>query len=536
VRLPETAAPEANETMPASSPAKPILTVMISPREGHGLSEASLSSVLADDSLPFDLVWLDVLTPPATLQAVEALRNEKDFAIVRFEGWIAPAAARKAALERIATPYVLFIDNDVFVEPGAFQRLVACAEETGAGLVAPLYLEGDGRGPRAIHMAGGVLERDATGALVREAHGLAHARAGEAARLVRSQIDYPEYHCLLARTDLVRREGVISDDVLLVHEHIDLALKARVLGAGVWMEPTARVTFGGLERRLGDLAFFLRRWDEAACEASLEAFARRWPIADADAFFVGVRAFVRDRGAAARPFHPGARGAGLGAPMTAAELAQTRTALREQALARGYSPDDARAFEAAGDFATLIFDSTYRADGRPFLNHVIGTASALVRYDFRREVVMAGLLHAAYTHRPDWMAPAEIARVLGPTGPVDAIVRALPHAKTQLASGVVATDLTLHETWALAIGAANEADMLLSGEYRASGRPREIAPAGLALLADVLTLAGAPGLAASADGAPGEGTQGPLLGFSPLHGSFRLDARNRRLAPVRPHT
>ena len=33
--------------------------------------------------------------------------------------------------------------------------------------------------------------------------------------------------------------------------------------------------------------------------------------------------------------------------------------------------------------------------------------------------------------------------------------------------------------------------------------------------------------------APAVFGQGPVLGHAPIHASFRLDARNRRLAPVR---
>ncbi|HUZ13406.1 MAG TPA: glycosyltransferase [Caulobacteraceae bacterium] len=509
------------------------LTVMVSPREGHGLAEASLASVLADDALDFDLVYVDVLAPATTAAALAAACAAHGGVLVRHDAWVAPSVARKAALARVETPYVLFIDNDVLVEPGCFARLVACAQETGAGLVAPLYLEGDERAASSIHMAGGVLVRDAAGRLEREEHELAHAPLERAERLARRQIDHAEYHCVLARTDFARRPGVISEDVLLVHEHIDLALKARELGFGVWLEPAARVNYAAAAgRRLGDLDFFRRRWDEAGCDASLAAFARRWPIADPDAFFAGIRVFVRERMARTSPLHPGAAGADRDLPMAPAELAQTRTALREQALGRGYGAVAARALESACDFATLSFDGLYRADGRPFLNHAIGTASALVRYDLRLDVVLAGLLHAAYTHRPPWIDPGEVTRVLA-SGGADRIVLALPAAKAQIADGASAAQLTLTQAWALAIEAANEADMLLSGEYRASGRPREIAPRGLALLGDVLDRVGTPGLATTAAAPAGEGAQGPLLGFSPLHGSFRLDARNRRLEAVR---
>jgi GT2 family glycosyltransferase len=515
---------------------EPLLTVVVSTREGHALMVASLKSVLADDALPFDLIYIDIMAPPEAAATVQAIGKARGFPVIRHDAWTPPSAARKAALARVETKYVAFVDNDVFVEPGCFARLVACAEETGAGVVAPLYLQGTSERAVSIHMAGGVLQRDDAGALIFEEHGETSSDLGQIDALTRGQVDYVEYHCVLLRTDLAKADGVISDDVLIVHEHIDLSLAARQRGLSVWMEPAARITYadaGG--PRLVDLAFFRQRWDAAACEASLEAFCRRWPVGDKERFLTPARSFYRERLQRTAPFHARASGAGLDRPMAPGELAQTRTALREQAQARGYDLDQVKGLELACDFATLIHDGVYRPDGRPFLNHVIGTASALIRYDLRQEVVIAGLLHAAYTHRPVWVDPAEVSRLLTSGGIIDQIVRALPAAKAQLAGGAVVADLSLGESLALAVEAANEADMLLAGEYRACGRPREIRARGAALLEDALGLLGAPGLAASAAGAPGQGAQNPILGFQRLHSSFRLDARNRRVHAVIPN-
>jgi hypothetical protein len=512
----------------ATSNAKPMLTVVVSPREMHVLAEASLRSVLADDSAPFDLIYLDILSPPETAAAVDALCAERDFPVIRHNGWIAPSAARKIALTRVATPYVVFIDNDVFVEPGCFARLLACAEETGAGLVGPLYLQGPAD-QREVHMAGGRLERDEAGAIVADEYVLSTEPEVAAESLQRQQVDFVEYHCVLARTALAREPDVLSDEVLHTREHIHTALASRERGFSVWLEPTARVHFGHYTPpRIGDLAFYHRRWDEAECEKSIAAFCRRWPVAEPDRFLVGIRSFVRHKWGLSHALRPGVERTGLEQPMPATELAQTRTALREQAIAAGCDAASVRALESACDYATLLSDGLYRADGRPFLNHLIGTASVLVRYGFRQDVVLAGLLHAAYTHRPPWFDPDEISRVLASGGEADTIVRGLPDAKAQLAAGASAGTLTLLEGCSLAVEAASEADTLLSGEYRASGRPPELKPVGASLLSEVLGQLEAPGLAATAMSPPGDGLQGPVLGRGPPFDSFRLDAQNRR--------
>ena len=500
------------------------LTVVVSPREDHQMAEASLRSVFADDSVPFDLIYLDFL-PPATTAVIDALCAERGFQVIRHDAWIAPAAARKNAMTRVATPYVLFIDNDVFVEPGAFGRLLACAEETGAGLVGPLYLQGSAG--QEIHMAGGRLVRDELGSILAEDHILGGQPKRSARRLQRCMVDFIEFHCVLARSDLAREPGVISDDVLLVHEHIHMSLAAREHGFSVWMEPAASVCYPFLAPRLSDLAFFRLRWDEAECERSLAAFCRRWPVAEPDSFLVGIRSFIRHKRSQSDALISGAVPIRSEQPMVAADLAQTRTALREQAVARGYDADEVRKIEGACDYATRLCDGRYRADGRPFLNHVIGTASALVHYGFRNDIVAAGLLHAAYAQRPPGFASTEISKVLASFGDTDTLVRGLPDAKAQLATGVPVEGLTLMQACALAIEAANEADMLLSGEYRASGRPIVITAEGRLLLTEVLSRLEAPGLAETARIPPGEGLQGPVLGNVDRHVSFRIDHRER---------
>jgi hypothetical protein len=91
----------------------------------------------------------------------------------------------------------------------------------------------------------------------------------------------------------------------------------------------------------------------------------------------------------------------------------------------------------------------------------------------------------------------------------------------------------LAQACALAIEAANEADMLLSGEYRASGRPAMLTAEGGRLLTEVLGRLEAPGLAETARSPPGAGRQGPVLGISDRHFSFRLDHREpRRMSQV----
>lgn len=78
--------------------------------------------------------------------------------------------------------------------------------------------------------------------------------------------------------------------------------------------------------------------------------------------------------------------------------AQTNLQLYEELRARGISDLDLRKVAEAYDFALRLFGGRYRGAGKPFLAHLIGTASVLLQHGASLPVVIAGLLHASYRH------------------------------------------------------------------------------------------------------------------------------------------
>src|SRR4029453_17309584 len=83
-----------------------------------------------------------------------ATSQDRAFTLVRTPHHLSPNAARNIGLRRVRTRYVVFIDNDAVPAPGWLERLVECAEETGAWVVGPLYFVGE-PDRQEIHMAAG---------------------------------------------------------------------------------------------------------------------------------------------------------------------------------------------------------------------------------------------------------------------------------------------------------------------------------------------------------------------------------------------
>jgi len=78
--------------------------------------------------------------------------------------------------------------------------------------------------------------------------------------------------------------------------------------------------------------------------------------------------------------------------------AQTNLELYTQMCAEGYDGDAQQSVLHAYTLAMHLFAGLYRPSGKVFVAHLVGTASALVEARARLPVVVAGLLHAAYTH------------------------------------------------------------------------------------------------------------------------------------------
>ena len=160
------------------------VTLVVTQRERMALSEMSLENILADQSEPFRLIYVDGGSPEPVRAYLERRVNEVGGMLIRRPEWLWPNVGRNLALPHVETPYVVFIDNDVVVERGWLRKLVAAAEETGAALVGPLYLVSDGVGEPRIHMAGGTLTRVETpdGVALHERHELLNAPLADGAQ------------------------------------------------------------------------------------------------------------------------------------------------------------------------------------------------------------------------------------------------------------------------------------------------------------------------------------------------------------------
>jgi GT2 family glycosyltransferase len=200
----------------------------------------------------------------------------RGFTLVRTDHYLTPNEARNLGVRHARTRYVVFIDNDAVPAPGWLDKLVECAETTGAWIVGPEPER------QEIHMAAGDarIEERPGGRRFVERHRFAGRRPAEVrAHLVRQPCEQVEFHCMLVRAEAFERLGPLDEELRSVAEHSDLCMLVRGQGGEVYFEPDSVVTYITSGRfSWSDYAFFFWRWSDAWTEASIERFREKWDL------------------------------------------------------------------------------------------------------------------------------------------------------------------------------------------------------------------------------------------------------------------
>lgn len=264
----------------------PATTVVIVPREKFSATRRSLESILACTPAPRRIVYVDGGSPPRVARYLQEQAREHDLLLLRSDTYLVPNRARNAALSHVDTEFVAFLDNDVVVSDGWLAHLEACARETRAWLVAPLYLIGDLRSAR-VHCARGecrIVDHDGR----RWFHVRNPGSNGPLEAVLpacREEAEMVEYHLFLARTSVFETVGPFDEIVASAREHTDLSLAVRAHGGTIWYEPAARATYLQPKwLRPSDLPYYVLRWSDAWIRRSYDRFAEKWSLSDDDPF------------------------------------------------------------------------------------------------------------------------------------------------------------------------------------------------------------------------------------------------------------
>jgi GT2 family glycosyltransferase len=271
---------------------KPTVTIIVSPRERFSYSRESLESIYANTNYPFELIYVDGNSPKELQEYLIKESQTKNFKLIRTEHYLAPNQARNLGLAAVDTEYVLFIDNDVYVEPGWLEKLINCSQETAATVVCPLVCIGQERYSK-VHLAGGeariILEikNEKVRRKVHEKHYFVNRPVAEVKeQLHRRQCEFAEFHTILVRTNIFATIGLLDEKLLSTREHIDFCLTVTNAGGTIYCEPDSVVTYVPAKQfLLSDIPYFELRWSDRWELASLEYFAQKWDVTKKDKYF-----------------------------------------------------------------------------------------------------------------------------------------------------------------------------------------------------------------------------------------------------------
>lgn len=174
------------------------------------------------------------------------------------------AIANNQAIREVSARYVLLLNSDTIVPPGALDSLVAVMEDhTLAGVCSPLLLNADGS-PQICWARFPGLSSELSGALDRGQSPYPLADFADTTRrtaMTPFEVDWVGGACFLVRADALGSIGLLDESYFMYSEETDWCLRFRNAGYHVLLAPSITVThLGGASSRVVPLATRQRIW------------------------------------------------------------------------------------------------------------------------------------------------------------------------------------------------------------------------------------------------------------------------------------
>lgn len=285
----------------------PQVTIVVVPRERFQFTQDSLESLYENTHHPFHLIYVDNHSPQPVQNYLATQAQEKGFELVRSPHFLSPNQARNIGLQRVKTPYVVFVDNDIMFAPGWLRALVDCSQATGATVVGSLVCQYKPL-HTIVHCVGGDYmapdeydkfargERGPKGTLTDAGNWTIQEKTYFQNRpiaeiqdhLKRQTTGFVEFHAMLVRTSIFNRIGLLDEGFSCTKEYLDFCMTVTRAGGLIYFEPTSVVTFlthppaPALER--ADLPYFMLRWSDEWELDSLLHFQKKWNLAASSYF------------------------------------------------------------------------------------------------------------------------------------------------------------------------------------------------------------------------------------------------------------
>ncbi|HEY9713590.1 MAG TPA: glycosyltransferase, partial [Chroococcales cyanobacterium] len=156
------------------------------------------------------------------------------------------AAANNQALKVCQGRYVLLLNPDTEIEPGALKTLIDFLDShPRAAIVAPQLLNSDGsvqRSCRAFPTFSGMLfELIGMSKIFPNQPRFREYKMLDWNHDDERQVDQPEGACLMIRRSVIDAVGILDEGFFMLFEEVDWCYRIKEAGWQIWFTPTARV-------------------------------------------------------------------------------------------------------------------------------------------------------------------------------------------------------------------------------------------------------------------------------------------------------
>jgi GT2 family glycosyltransferase len=231
----EGAAPRDQDAAPAGARARAGVLAVVVNYEGELCLEPTLAALLRQEPPPAEVLLVDNASTDGSLSLVRA--RFPGVGILSLGANRGPAAARNAGYEASRLDRILFIDNDVVLEPGCLAALSdALSEHPRAAVATPRILHAER--PDTIQYDGG--ECHFMGLLALPNAGLPVRSAGAETREIDSMISA----CFLVDRRRLGPGAPFDPDFFIYLEDHDFGLRTRIAGHAMLSVPAALCLHG----------------------------------------------------------------------------------------------------------------------------------------------------------------------------------------------------------------------------------------------------------------------------------------------------
>jgi N-acetylglucosaminyl-diphospho-decaprenol L-rhamnosyltransferase len=236
------------------------VSVVIVSYESRELLARCLAALAADAGRIATLETIVVDQASSDGTAAWLAAEHPDVRVVALPANIGFGAGNNRGAEVAGGRWLLLLNSDAFVRPGAIDELVRFAEtRPAAGAVGPRLSWPDGRLQRSCRRFPTVF-RIATEylylrKLAPRSRALNGFYCGDFAHDSVRRVDWLTGACVLVRRELFERLGGFDEAFFLYSEEVDLLYRASLLGAETWYDPGAEVVhvWGGTAARASAL-------------------------------------------------------------------------------------------------------------------------------------------------------------------------------------------------------------------------------------------------------------------------------------------